>query len=218
MRPNVIMFDAGGTLVLQNPVLMGSKLGTEIDPDAAFHAHYLTMAEFSERKDRGEAVTWDWWLEQYFHRLGHGDPATAGAVIDRGYGLWSWAIPGVVEAVERIVAMGIRVSVVSNSDGSVAASLRDAGFDERFEDVVDSQLVGFSKPDPRIFALACQRLDVDPGHAWYVGDSLHHDVGGATAAGLGAAWLVDPLGLYPDHPRRLPSVAHLPERLSGNPG
>ncbi len=209
------MFDAGGTLVLQNPLLMGAKLGVEIDPDKAFRAHYLTMAEFAERKQRAEAVTWDWWLEQYFHRLGYRDPAGAGPAIDLGYGLWSWPIPGVVEAIERIDAMGIRVSVISNSDGSVAASLRDAGFDGRFEDIVDSQLVGCSKPDPRIFELACERLDVDPSLVWYVGDSLYHDVGGATAAGLAAGVLVDPLGLYPHQPYRLPSVAELPGFLSG---
>jgi putative hydrolase of the HAD superfamily len=216
MRPAVIMFDAGGTLVLQNPVLMGAKLGMQIDPDAAFQAHYLTMAEFSARKERGEAVTWDWWLERYFHRLGHGDPSAAGEAIERGYGLWSWAIPGVVEAIERIVAMGVRVSVISNSDGSVAASLRDAGFDGRFEDVIDSGLVGYSKPDRRIFDLACRRLGADPGTAWYVGDSMHHDVGGATSAGLAGAWLVDPLGLYPDHSHRLSSVAELPDLLPEN--
>lgn len=216
MKPVVIMFDAGGTLVLQNPLLMGSKLGMDIDPQAAFDAHYLTMADFSSRKQQGESVTWDWWLEQYFHRLGHRDPSTAGPTIDRGYGMWSWAIPGVVEAIEHITAMGVRVSVISNSDGSVAKSLRDAGFDGRFEDVVDSQLVGFSKPDPRIFELACQRLGVDPDSVWYVGDSMHHDVGGAKNAGLAGAWLVDPLGLYPEHPQRLSSVADLPALLIEN--
>jgi HAD superfamily hydrolase (TIGR01509 family) len=173
------------------------------------------MFEFAAAKSAGDAVTWDWWLERYFQRLGHPDPASAGPVIERGYMLWSWAIPGVIEAMGVIRDLGIRVSVVSNSDGSVADSLRLAGFDGAFEDVVDSAIVGASKPDPRIFRIACERLGVDPSVVWYVGDSMHHDVGGAAAAGLGGSWLVDPLGLYRDHPDRVRSVAELPRVIAG---
>lgn len=211
MVPEVIMFDAGGTLVLQHPGLVGERLGMAIDPGDAFEAHYRTMFEFAAAKAASASVTWDWWLERYFERLGHPDPVSAGPAIDRGYMLWSWAIPDVIEAMNAIRGMGVRVSVVSNSDGSVAESLRLAGFDGVFEDVVDSEIVGVSKPDPLIFRIACDRLGVDPSSVWYVGDSMHHDVGGAVAAGLAGSWLVDPLCLYPDHAGRVRSVAELPE-------
>ena len=55
---------------------------------------------------------------------------------------------------------------------------------------------GVSKPDPRIFAIALQRLGVPAASTWYVGDSPHHDLGGASAAGLAQIVLVDPLGLH----------------------
>jgi FMN phosphatase YigB (HAD superfamily) len=61
---------------------------------------------------------------------------------------------------------------------------------------VDSHVVGVSKPDPRIFAIALDRLGVPATSTWYVGDSPHHDLGGASAAGLGRVYLVDPLGLH----------------------
>lgn len=213
MKPPLVLFDAGGTLVLQAPDIMGSRLDLDIAADVAFEAHYRTMAEFSRLRTAGEPVTWDWWLERYFERLGHPAPETAGGLIDRGYMLWSWVIPGTIEALERLLGSGIRLAVVSNSDGSVADSLSIAGFDGIIEDVVDSKVVGCAKPDPRIFHLACERLGVDPSDVWYVGDSMFHDIGGATAAGLAGAWLVDPLDLHPEYPHRVKSVAELPELI-----
>jgi putative hydrolase of the HAD superfamily len=212
-RPDAVLFDAGGTLVLQHPRRMGSILGLEIAEDAAFDAHYRTMAEFSRLRLGGGDTTWDWWLERYFERLGHPAPAEAGPAIDRGYGLWTWPIPGVVGALLRLRAEGLRVAVVSNSDGSVAASLAAAGFAGAFEFVLDSEVVGAKKPEPVIFALAVDRLGVDARRVWYVGDSEFHDVGGARAAGLAGTWLVDPLDLHPGHPHRIRSVTDLPALL-----
>ncbi len=209
MKPEAIFFDAGGTLVLQHPGDLGVLLDFAIDPDMAFEAHYRAMAEFSTMKAEGNAASWEWWLERYFQLLGHPAPATAGASIDKGRGLWRFALPGVREAVDRIRESGVRVAVISNSDGSVEQSLVDAEMASLFEAIVDSAIVGVSKPDRQIFELACRELDVDPARCWYVGDSEYHDVGGALGAGFDVAWLVDPLGLG-DSERRIDSVTDLP--------
>lgn len=209
-RPGAILFDAGGTVVLQHPERMSERLGIAIDSDVAFDAHYRTMAEFSRLKLSGDGATWDWWLERYFLLLGHPEPARAGEILDRGWGLWTWPIAGAVEAMERIRSSGVRIGVISNSDGSVRASLEEAGFGGAFEFVIDSHEVGVKKPDPAIFIHALECLDLDPGEVWYVGDSEYHDVGGARAAGLAGTWLVDPLGLHRAVPQRIASVAELP--------
>jgi putative hydrolase of the HAD superfamily len=130
-----------------------------------------------------------------------------------GYGLWSAAIDGTVEAISRLRRGGIRIAVVSNSDGSVRESLSRAGFDGLFEFVVDSHEVGLAKPDPAIFVHALDRLGVDAAGAWYVGDSIYHDVVGGITAGLAASVLVDPLGLAVEHSPRIASVAQLPGLL-----
>ena len=208
-EPEAILLDAGGTLVLQDPEAMGEILGLSLDPRACFEAHYRTMAEFSRLRLSGADATWDWWLERYFGHLGTPDPATAGARIDRGYGLWTLLIPGVGDALRRLAGAGIRLAVVSNSDGSVRDSLARAGVGDLFEFVLDSHEVGMKKPDPEIFCEAVTRLGVDPGEVWYVGDSEYHDVRGAYGAGLGRAILVDPLGLHPHVAHRVRSVAEL---------
>lgn len=212
-RPRAILFDAGGTVVLQHPERMAERLGIGVDPDVAFDAHYRTMAEFSRLKLGGDGATWDWWLERYFLLLGHPEPAAAGVTLDRGWGLWTWPIAGAVEALEEIRSSGIRIAVISNSDGSVRSSLDEAGFGGLFEFVIDSHEVGVKKPDPAIFTHALDRLDLQPSEVWYVGDSEYHDVGGARSAGLAAGWLVDPLDLHQAVEQRVASVAELPEVL-----
>jgi putative hydrolase of the HAD superfamily len=208
-RPTAVLFDAGGTLILQDPEEMSVRLGSPIDSMAAHRAHYVAMAELSDGRINGQSLDWDWWLERYFDLLGVPEPHLAGKRIARGYGLWSHPLEGVAEAIEAIRRKGIRVAVVSNSDGSVTESLARAGLAHLFEFVIDSHDVGVSKPDPRIFRAALERMEVDPSQAWYVGDSVFHDVNGALAASMAAAVLVDPYALGPDDVVKVRSVTEL---------
>ena len=49
--------------------------------------------------------------------------------------------------------------------------------------------VGFAKPDPRIFALACERLSARPDEVLHVGDDPALDAAGARAHGMHVAWI-----------------------------
>ena len=211
--PEAILFDAGGTLVLQDPVDLSRLLGIAVDPAAAFEAHYRAMDAFARLRLAGEEVSWVWWQSRFFAGLGLAEPEIGAELTSNGYGLWSAAIDGTVDAISRLRRGGIRIAVVSNSDGSVRDSLSRAGFDGLFEFVVDSHEVGLAKPDPAIFVHALDRLGVDAAGAWYVGDSIYHDVGGGISAGLAASVLVDPLDLAVGHSPRIASVAQLPGLL-----
>ncbi|MGH8873848.1 MAG: HAD family hydrolase [Acidimicrobiia bacterium] len=146
------------------------------------------MAEFSDLRSAGDNRSWDWGLERYFERAGHPDPMAAGQAIDGGYGLWRHVIDGTEEAVAALQDAGIRSAVVTNSDGSVPESLEQAGLAGLFELVIDSAEVGFAKPDPRIYHIALREW----GPSREVPGALH-DLGGARAAGLARAILVEPL-------------------------
>ena len=207
--PTAILFDAGGTLILQDAEEMGRRLGISIDPSRAHRAHYQAMAEYSDLRLAGEDVDWDWWLERFFTILEIADPHLAGERVERGYGLWNHPLDGVGSVIEKLRGSGVRVAVVSNSDGSVRGSLQTAGLLDLFEFVIDSHEAGFSKPDPRIFHAALDRMGLEPSAAWYVGDSVFHDVNGAKAAGLSRALLVDPYGLGPGNVSTIGSVAEL---------
>jgi putative hydrolase of the HAD superfamily len=212
-KPEAILFDAGGTLVLQDPVVLSRLLGHPVDPIRAFEAHYRAMDAYARLRLAGEEHSWVWWQGHFFAGIGLTEPESGAQLTSNGYGLWIAAIEGTVEAISRVRNWGIRVAVVSNSDGSVRDSLSRAGFDGLFEFVVDSHEVGLTKPDPAIFLHALDRLGVDPSGAWYVGDSIYHDIGGGVGARLAASVLVDPLDLAPEHSPRIASVTQLPGLL-----
>ena len=220
MKVKAVLFDAGGTLVLQNPELMGPMLGVELDREACFGAHYRAMDAYSRLwMAAGTSRGWEWWLERYFTMLEVPSPSTAGPRIRLGHGLWNLPIPGVESGVTKLLKQGIRCAVISNSDGSIRASLEEAGLSHLFEFVIDSAEVGCKKPQPEIFALGLQQLGgLSPQQVAYVGDSLFHDVNGALGAGYGQAWLVDPLHLYPEQEARVASVAELCDAMKSRNG
>jgi putative hydrolase of the HAD superfamily len=111
--------------------------------------------------------------------------------------LWSRPLPGVVPALESLRAAGLRMAVVSNSEGTLAALLDRMDFTRHFDTVVDSWVLGVTKPSPEIFQAALDRLGARAEEAIMVGDSFKADVLGAQAAGIRAA-LIDPGDLYRD--------------------
>jgi HAD superfamily hydrolase (TIGR01509 family) len=128
--------------------------------------------------------------------------------------LWRMVMPGVPGALDRLRRQGLTLAVVSNSDGTCASSLDDAGLLQYMNFVIDSADVGVEKPDPRIFAMALARGGSNPERTLYVGDLYHADVVGGRAAGLHTL-LLDP---YDDWPasldcERAPDLTALADRM-----
>jgi len=93
-------------------------------------------------------------------------------------------IPGVVESLARLRALGLSLAVVANWDYGIHEHLAEHGLTPWFDTVVCSAEVGVKKPDPAPFRLALERLGVEPGRALHVGDHRPHDEAGALAAGM----------------------------------
>ena len=71
--------------------------------------------------------------------------------------LWSLGPRGgaLVDALDRARARGVKVVVISNSEGMLECALPlSPASSARFDLVVDSGVVGVEKPDPRIFRYA----------------------------------------------------------------
>ena len=131
----------------------------------------------------------------------------------RGPGLWTRPVEGAREMLDGIVAAGVRRAVVSNSDGRAEQHLRDCGVLEGLEFVVNSQIVGVEKPDPRILEIALERLGVAAERAIYVGDIRSVDEVVARAAGTHFV-LIDPFGDYGDGGPAIAAIRDLPAFLS----
>jgi HAD superfamily hydrolase (TIGR01509 family) len=111
--------------------------------------------------------------------------------------LWRSVMPRVPEALCRLQALGLRLVVVSNSDGTAEQSLEAAGLRPYLTQVIDSALVGFEKPDPRIFTHALTITEAEAARTLHVGDLYHADVSGARGAGVHVV-LLDPHGDWVD--------------------
>ena len=107
--------------------------------------------------------------------------------------LWRSVMPQVPEALAVMRDRGLRLVVVSNSDGTAERSLEAAGLRPYLNLVIDSAIVGYEKPDPRIFEHALRASGSRPERTLHVGDLYHADVTGARAAGIHAL-LLDPYG------------------------
>jgi putative hydrolase of the HAD superfamily len=144
-------------------------------------------------------------------RLGEVRTCLAGLHEERH--LWCATADGTFATLERLRAAGLRLGVVSNSDGRVEAALTAAGLRDCFEVVIDSALFGSEKPDPAIFRAALQALGVAPNEALYVGDLYEVDVLGARAAGIEAILLLPETTAAPSDVRRVASLAALADQL-----
>ena len=123
--------------------------------------------------------------------------------------------PGARETLERVRADGARTGILSNGNVEVQNGKIDAlGIRDLLDTVVISEDVGLSKPDPAIFLLAVNNLNVDPESALFVGDNPQADIVGAVNAGLQTLWYRNgatwPKGL---NPRADADIDHLEEVL-----
>ncbi len=89
--------------------------------------------------------------------------------------------PRMVGIVEGARESGLLTGLISNS-WSTDHYDREL-LDDLFDDVVISADVGLHKPDPAIYRLSCERLEVEPAEAVFV-DDLRENIAGAEAVGM----------------------------------
>ncbi len=76
--------------------------------------------------------------------------------------------PLMLEAIGRIRRRGIAVAALTNNwagEEDRTDDLRD-----HFDAFVESSVVGLRKPDPRIYLLACENLEIEPSEAVFLDD------------------------------------------------
>lgn len=199
-----VLFDAGNTLLFLDHARMAEAVGAALGVSltgARLAAGSPAAARSMEQGRSTDGERTEAYLEALF--LEAGIPADRldevrsclGRLHDERH-LWSGIADDAHATLTRLRNAGLRLGVVSNSDGRVEEALEVAGLRGYFDVVVDSTLAGVEKPDPAIFRLALATLGVPPESALYVGDLYEVDVVGARAAGIEAVLLL-PAGAPP---------------------
>lgn len=218
---DAVLLDAGNTLVFLDHEAVAELAragGLSVTADALRRAESVAKRRYEALLTAGGAHEdgWSLYFVALFGALGVGEAEARARVpaLRRSHdalNLWRRVPDGVAAALARAKAAGVRLGVVSNSEGKLDALFAHVGLAEYLECVVDSAHEGVRKPDAEIFRRALARLGVDAARALYVGDLPTVDVEGARGAGLRAV-LVDPLGHYAQY-ADAPRVASVVEVL-----
>jgi HAD superfamily hydrolase (TIGR01549 family) len=220
-----VFLDAGGVLVFPNWRRVSEALarrGVRVDPDTLARAEPIAKRKIdvahtiNATNDAGRG-----WL--YFNLLfEHAgvplNPDTEDALEElRAYheetNLWEYVPPTVFPALAALRARGLKITIVSNSNGKLRVLFDRLALTGSVDVMLDSHVEQVEKPDPAFFDLALERSGARRAATIHVGDLYHVDVVGARNAGLRGV-LLDEAGLYPDVDcPRVRSLTELVERI-----
>ena len=79
--------------------------------------------------------------------------------------------------------------LVSNFYGNIDEVLRDYGIRDLFKGIIESAVVGVRKPNPTLFRLGVDALELNADEVLVVGDSLRKDIEPAEKLGCHVLWL-----------------------------
>lgn len=203
-RP-VVLFDIDGTLVDHRHAERAGALAFreahpelhDLEAEAFAHLWHDTTEAHIGRYFRGEIGYEEQRLERMRALFAHvgrtptdhearASFAVYAATYERSYRLF----PDVEGCLANLADAGARLGIVTNGvSRSQIGKLLATGIARRFGLVVCSGDLGIAKPAPRIFEVACRRMDCAAAGALYVGDSLETDALGSAATGMRGVWL-----------------------------
>ena len=178
-----VLFDAGGVLI--GPV--GGRWNPRYDFEGIVLKHHpqVQVERFADAIAEGQRVL-DAGMPTAngtttmnrtdYHRamLGVLDVAPSSALLDE------LEAPPAEPAVEifadvrpvldRLAALGVRMSVVSDTWAGLDVGFHEAGIGHYFEGFVMSEVLGCRKPDPRMYAAGSDLLGLQPGECLFIDD------------------------------------------------
>jgi len=209
---DLLCLDAGNTVIFLDHARLASmvtRLGHAVDAATLVRTEGeakglaetggLVDVAWSYRERPG-AIAWGKMVGTIATRAGLAESRVA-ALLDATWpeherlNLWCKVPEGLGDALDAIRAKGVKVAIISNSEGMLDRLFGELEILRHFDRVVDSGKVGVEKPDPRIFEIAMKELDVPPARVLHLGDVFATDILGARAAGIRYG-LIDPFGHY----------------------
>ena len=205
---------------------LARRLGVDLPPGEALqHWRELTTKDWELRLGGRQRAPLDGptpqfstfrevWLErsrQLFEQWGVDTPAEVGADANRDAHARAPLYPDVPPALEALRGR-YRLAVLSDADGDfIEANIRRHGL--AFDAVVTSEELRTYKPHRSVFHAVCDRLELAPEQALYIGDSPWVDIEGARHAGLRAVWINRHNASWPEDIEPPPAVVTTIEEL-----
>ncbi len=206
----VVLFDLGSTLMYfdghwpsvfrqASGVLVQElrKAGFPVDP-ATFPALYRQHmdAVYRDREADFTEYTTQQALSVLLEKMGYAraDDGQLAPAIQAMYAVHQayWQLEeDTLPTLEQLRGQGYRLGAISNAsdDQDVQTLIDKGGFRSYMEVILTSAAAGIRKPDPRIFRIVLDQMEVEPAQAVMVGDTLSADVLGAHNLGMPGIWI-----------------------------
>jgi len=207
-----VFFDAGHTLIFPDHRVYReiATQGGARDVDdarvlaaeiAARHAFEDLIISGRKADESSDNFYWSFFFGHLFRKMGVPEEKVRWCADEfwrrnaEGLGNWNQPAPDAGKTLAALSSAGYELGVISNSDGRVERLLEQAALARYLSFVIDSEIVGVSKPDRRIFEMGLARSGTRPEETIYVGDYVAIDVLGSRAVGM-IPVLYDPAGAY----------------------
>jgi FMN phosphatase YigB (HAD superfamily) len=191
--PKAVLWDVGNVIVRWDPRTLYAKIFPDPAERDRFLAEVCTMDWHGEH-DRGLPMA------EGVARLSARFPEHAEAIAawkSRWWEMFSGPIPETTDAMEALHARGAPMFGLTNMADEVADGVfaMHPAF-RLLRDIVVSGREGLIKPDPRIYAVACERAGIAPHDLLFVDDSPAN-IAAAAALGFHTHLFEQPSALAP---------------------
>lgn len=138
------------------------------------------FAEASDLLDLGE-ITYDEYISRYAGHSGKTEKE-----VDTSFKSFARLDRGVVRIIKALKQEGVVTALVSNANAAeVRPLLTKHKLTFLFDDIIISSEVGIRKPDPKIFQIALERMNLAPHEVIFI-DDTKHNVAAARDCGMHA--------------------------------
>ena len=208
-----IFFDFGGTLYeskssledITYNFLKENKLGQVSYKSLAiafkkankYYREEMLPRVINESQGAGKFTRKDW--VEYDHRvlslLGYSDTELAEKLQDKMEAYFSspgkkhTLIQGTKAVLNQLVDKGYIIGLISNTTHDLTEELKSDGILHIFKTLVFSYQVNSWKPDPRIFHIATNQLNIKNKQCAHIGNSVEEDIQGAINASVTPIYL-----------------------------
>ena len=188
----VAVFDAYGTLfdvhsaVRRHATVLGSRADGVSQLWRARQLEYSWVSTLAGRYRDFWSLTQDA-LDHALAAHGIEDPPLRASLLDAYLALEAYPeVPGVLT---RLREAGVRTAVLSNgSPMMLERAVKSAALGDLLDDVLSIDEIQVYKPDPRVYAFACERLGCTPDAIAFQSSNAW-DAAGAAAFGFHVHWI-----------------------------
>lgn len=211
-----VLFDLGGTLIeyINDPPKtvfddFASSL-TQDDPQIAFHDFSALIDSYwvhmqKEFYSAPESMDISEYNRQFLKKHGFSDATSEKLSKPFSDLIFKLELEGTclkdgaIELLDLLKSKNFRIGIITNASHNknrIMQILSRVGIEKYFETIVVSSEVGIKKPDPRIFLIALDNMNLKSEEAVYVGDRIEYDAKGAENEGMRFILVSKEFGLH----------------------